>query len=975
MTDNTARAFAARVAPFTAGAFVNVHYTVDVPGRDKPLWNGKPCTTTKGVADAVEYALGKGKGKDIYACMSSQREHDTRTSKSTGKTFKIAMRSADNAVELRSLFVDIDVKPDAYKDTREALEALNAFREATDLPRPTMAVLTGSGGLHVYWVLDTPLPVKDWLPLAHALASAIKKHGLKADTQCTVDAARILRIPGTFNHKHNPPKPVKLLGTPLDFDYTLERIKRALDPYVGAITLRSPAPELDTALFPQGAPVEDDELGAGIEDARPPVDIEKIDCPFIIDALVQGGKGYGNPLWNLTTLIATFCEDGRAKAHLMASGHDEYRPETTDLLFDRKEREKREKGLGWPSCKTIDIAGSRQCATCPHKNDGKTPLSFYAAPVVLAPIAPGGPAATALDLLPDGYRITPAGVVLRRISMEDGSVIEIPVFPYPIRDAFVQGGAMRSLNYTALEGSGVQKLSIPFEVICNKEALAKKLSISCILPDEALKEARKFMISWTEKLIMAKDVVVTTPAFGWVDGPKGVAGFSFGGFLWGANGISVPAVEVDHEIARQYGVTGAPAPWIEAANMVLARESPALNALLLSGFTAPLVKLLGFRGLLMSLYSQESGVGKTTAMQVAQAVWGSPRLGIQQLSDTKLSVFDRAEKIRALPVYWDEIKTEEEIKQFVSIIFQLTSGRGKSRLRADMTQRERGLWDTLMVSCSNDTVLDHIASANNTTLAGVYRVFEFSPAPPIKGQIGIGAAMRILAKLDNNYGHMGLKYAQYLGDNHQRIYEEIGAKMSALEEMTRCTPPERNWVGLIACLMQAARCVNEMGDISIPEADLLAYLLEQLDNMRSQATNQTVDMKNTQNVSDIIGRFFASARARNTLITDRVNSGRGRPRANAVRIWNDLTKLDTLQVHMGAVDRIVKVDRTALRTWLRDHNYSQGVIIDEMRKQFRMREDIGALGGGTPYATISMNLFTFDCVGTPLDEMIPEEPK
>src|SRR5262249_34997883 len=97
-------------------------------------------------------------------------------------------------------------------------------------------------------------------------------------------------------------------------------------------------------------------------------------CAFVRDALATGGKSYSNPLWNLTTLISTFTEGGRADAHRMGNQHASYTQETTDALFDRKEREKAEKGLGWPSGRNISASGCIACQTCPHFAAGKSPL-------------------------------------------------------------------------------------------------------------------------------------------------------------------------------------------------------------------------------------------------------------------------------------------------------------------------------------------------------------------------------------------------------------------------------------------------------------------------------------------------------------------------------------------------------------------------------------------------------------------------
>lgn len=72
---------------------------------------------------------------------------------------------------------------------------------------PATAVASGTPGhLQLYWRLDTPCP-------AASLESANRRLALAlfGDQGCA-DASRILRPPGTLNHKHEPPRPVELLA-------------------------------------------------------------------------------------------------------------------------------------------------------------------------------------------------------------------------------------------------------------------------------------------------------------------------------------------------------------------------------------------------------------------------------------------------------------------------------------------------------------------------------------------------------------------------------------------------------------------------------------------------------------------------------------------------------------------------------------------------------------------------------------------
>ena len=380
-----AKTYLARVMPWPQEgdepAYVNIHYTFVPkdglrPGQDKLPWAGRAVRTLSEAVDALSWAAKNEGTRDIYACLSTQRHAIEQTGKNNFKYYK-PIRGQDNAVKLKSLFIDLDFKD--YKDQSEACAELARFLKETSLPRPNLLVMSG-GGAHLYWALARALTLAEWRPLAYALAEATRKHGLKCDTQCTVDGARVLRIPGTLNRKLDTPRPVSLAGKSLDFDYTVERITQALEPYKTA----TPAPRqtvfLDPELLPLRPPLEgESDLSAGIEVVIfPPNKIEDVaaECPFVREALVTGGKEYTQPEWNLTTLIATFCEDGRKVAHNMGNKHPEYTQDSTDALYDRKEREKAQKGLGWPSCAAIGTAGCKACQGCKHFNDGKSPLHF-----------------------------------------------------------------------------------------------------------------------------------------------------------------------------------------------------------------------------------------------------------------------------------------------------------------------------------------------------------------------------------------------------------------------------------------------------------------------------------------------------------------------------------------------------------------------------------------------------------------------
>jgi hypothetical protein len=99
-------------------------------------------------------------------------------------------------------------------------------------------------------------------------------------------------------------------------------------------------------------------------------------CPFLRDAKANGGKDYDNPLWNLSVLCTAFMENGNEIAQEISKGHTTYDQAETQALYDRKVIERRDRGVGYPSCAAIAGAGCKACWSCPLRNRIKSPLNL-----------------------------------------------------------------------------------------------------------------------------------------------------------------------------------------------------------------------------------------------------------------------------------------------------------------------------------------------------------------------------------------------------------------------------------------------------------------------------------------------------------------------------------------------------------------------------------------------------------------------
>jgi Protein of unknown function (DUF3987) len=398
MTDwNAVSTFMANVVAWPASltpdaGYINLHYSMGDKKDPTKLVKGLGWpyqSIDQFVKRAGWIASGKAAMKDVWFCTSRQSKTGVGTA---GKTK--AVRFAANAMAQKSIWIDLDVGPSEpgkkpkYATIEDALKAVLLFAKTVDLPDPSAIVFSGSG-VHVYWISKTELTPAEWQPYASGLKNLLLANSVLCDAGLTTDIARILRVPGTFNHKTTPPKPVQLATLPLvmyDFEHKLGFLKQ----FAGPITATPSAKEAfnpfaegaDMASFkrrPILAADPNDTLGAGIDrhedvllDPRPIFQ----QCGFYKEALRTGGADYDNALWMYSVLGTTFMENGNAIAHEISKGHASYSEVDTQKEYDRKVVDRADRGIGYPSCSTIAGAGCKSCASCPLFAKGKSPLNI-----------------------------------------------------------------------------------------------------------------------------------------------------------------------------------------------------------------------------------------------------------------------------------------------------------------------------------------------------------------------------------------------------------------------------------------------------------------------------------------------------------------------------------------------------------------------------------------------------------------------
>lgn len=124
-----------------------------------------------------------------------------------------------NCGQLRALFVDLDFKVQGEDASRQRLWEFS--------PSPSIVVASG-GGLHLYWPLLEPLDLQ--CDEAGTVKSLLRRLAIALGGDlAAAEPARILRLPGTLNHKYTPARPVEFERFDPDFPYSIDQFN-ALPP-------------------------------------------------------------------------------------------------------------------------------------------------------------------------------------------------------------------------------------------------------------------------------------------------------------------------------------------------------------------------------------------------------------------------------------------------------------------------------------------------------------------------------------------------------------------------------------------------------------------------------------------------------------------------------------------------------------------------------------------------------------------------
>ncbi len=159
----------------------------------------------KKLDEAVDLALALGRSHDVYSGVAPRWDN---------------VGTKEGVTRLFALWGDADVK--GHHTSKSRMDQLQ------ELSCPPSMLVWSGGGYHPYWFLLEPAQGLEELARAERIMARIAQ-GLDGDP--VYDRSRILRVPGTFNHKQDDPRPVRLVHHDPEQRYTLDQLEEMCESF------------------------------------------------------------------------------------------------------------------------------------------------------------------------------------------------------------------------------------------------------------------------------------------------------------------------------------------------------------------------------------------------------------------------------------------------------------------------------------------------------------------------------------------------------------------------------------------------------------------------------------------------------------------------------------------------------------------------------------------------------------------------
>ena len=722
------------------------------------------------------------------------------------KVLKNGLRGSEKDIScITTLYADIDVKGDAHaqKSLPETIDEAVDFLNGLNL-KPSIIVRSGNG-VHSYWLLDKPFKIENsedrnnivsiFRDFGKHINLEARKRGWKLDN--VYDLARILRVPGTINHKLKNNVKCGVIQSNL-YRYSLESFNQ---------DKHSHGTVCNAHKNPQG-------VNKAVEN-----------CEFL-KYCVDNAVDLPEPLWHAMVTNVAPLPKGRNSVHQFSKSYPRYsfdeterkiqraiaenKPHTCEyikenlnfdcgknchvkapIVYGLPDLEERFKSLVSSEKINVDDILSEQnvrlCAWAKFnlpseyarlkaKLKGKVNLRDFERAVRVAKCASHRDSTdkakskilklngieTSGAVIPQGWDVSMKyGVqkILKGNNLDEPAIVCSCPLIISRRFENIDDGTQK-VEIKFLNHNHWKTVIAPRSHIFNRTSIIKYADSGIPVSSGNASDIVKYLSDYESANDKCIPFVKSISRIGWVrsrasvicnENEKSIRKLEFFPYLISDDIVFESEYKEASNLIGSTHECGSFDIWLKNAELL--KNNPFGRFILAASFASPLLEVLNHRVFFVHIW-HDSKSGKTAAIKMAISVWGNPTKLMGSFNATSVGLERMAGTLKHLPFAIDELQVLNNKRLSVeNIIYSLGNGFGRLRGAKEGGVQETASWRNNILTSGEQPMSKE--SSNDGVLT---RVLELYGKPV--DDVNVAHTLHLVS--ENHYGFAGKIFIQYL---------------------------------------------------------------------------------------------------------------------------------------------------------------------------------------------------------------------
>ena len=804
-------------------------------------------------------------------------------------TFEGLSRKAVDSIYIKSFFLDLDVgkAKNSYATKEDAFVGLDKFINDTGLPEPT--IIDSGNGLHVYWILNDQIETSQWKPYAEKFKQLCVKHNLIIDPAVPADAARVLRVPFTFNYN------TKDGEAPVEVTFINEIKQYDLDELTSKFGEVVAQPVFDLGQVNKGLDEETRKM-LGLDNYEyvfETIAVESLNgrgCNQI-KWILENSTSCPEPMWYAGLSVAIRCVDGDTAIHTMSEDYSGYNREDTE----RKARATLKAKWAY-SCEKFEENNPGGCEGCPFRGKIASPTHIGKR---LRFAKPGADHASVIDeqgdtssttapeeqsvsvkypkeyiTFPDALhpfmRPVGGGVYYQPAGKprKDGTVSQEAPFPIlhhdfiPIKRlySYQDGECLQVRLFLPMDGH--REFILPMNVVCATDKFKDFLFKNGIFVSPKYFDIfRDYLVKWAQYLLNVKKADDMRMQMGWTSNPDN-GSFVVGNVEITPGGkFNCPISPTARNVIDILKPAGTYEVWRQSADMLNQQGFEFHAFAMLTGFGSPLIKFTPATGLVVSLCG-EKGAGKTAALHAGLSVFGSPndqKITTEEGS-TPQALQQRQSTLNNIMLGVDETSnTSPALASKMAYSLPMNT-KGKLRLTSSYNVERKtseGARNIVLMT-TNQSMVQKIYAFKDDPGGELRRLFELDMFKP-QGKLDDEIGTRIFNPFNTNYGHAGPMFIEACyGLGLPEVVKTVSKWHSRLLTEFSNDTDYTFWNGGLAAIFAAGEIAVRAGIINMDIERVFRVILQEMFIIHKSRKKSELDYEElvseyvTQNLNSLL---------------------------------------------------------------------------------------------------------------------------